>query len=236
MGTLSGVIAATPTHELTLPSNGKKIEYRPFLVKEEKILLIASESKNEQEMYRAMRDVVGACTFGKIDMTESPMMDIEYLFLKIRSKSVGETAKPTIKCSKCEKVNEVVVDLASLEPTKTPEHSNKIEISKDVILEMRYPRFLDIEKMQGMETETLRMFKMMASCIDKIYTPKGTFVTKDLEEGEVLDFLENFTQTQFKKVSDFFETMPQLKKEVQYACSKCGNNEVITLRGAQDFF
>ena len=100
MGTLTGVIATTPTYELNLPSNGKKIDYRPFLVREEKILLIASESKNEKEIYRAMQDVVSACTFGKIEMSDSPMMDIEYLFTKIRSKSVGETAKPMIKCSK----------------------------------------------------------------------------------------------------------------------------------------
>jgi hypothetical protein len=236
MGTLSSVIATTPTYELTLPSNGKKIEYRPFLVKEEKILLIASESKNEQEMYRAMQDVVGSCTFGKMNMSESPMMDIEYLFLKIRSKSVGETTKPLMKCSKCGVSNEVVIDLASVEPVRDSKHSNRIEISKDLILEMRYPVYADIEKMQGIEKEADRLFRLMASCIEKIYTQKSTFVTKELDFTEVIEFLENLTQSQFKKLAEFFETMPQLKKDVQYQCKKCGNDETLTLRGAQDFF
>ena len=235
MGTLTGVIATTPTYELNLPSNGKKIDYRPFLVREEKILLIASESKNEKEIYRAMQDVVSACTFGKIEMSDSPMMDIEYLFTKIRSKSVGETAKPMIKCSKCGVVNEVVVDLSTIEPTRSPDHKTSVEITKDVILDMRYPRFSDIEKIQDMESEAKRLFRLMALCIDKIHTPKGTFNTKELEETEVGEFLDNLTQVQFKHLSGFFETMPNLRKEVEYKC-KCGNDESVTLRGAQDFF
>jgi hypothetical protein len=235
MGTLTGIIAATPTHELILPSNGKKIIYRPFLVREEKILLIASESKNEKEMFRAMQDVVNACTFGKMAMSESPMMDIEYLFVKIRSKSVGETAKPMIKCSKCGVTNEVVVDLSLVEPTRNSNHKSTVEITKEVILDMRYPQFSDIEKIQETESEAQRLFRLMALCIDKIHTPKGTFTTKDLEETEVGEFLDNLTQSQFKELSGFFETMPQLRKEVEYKC-KCGNVDPVTLRGAQDFF
>lgn len=236
MSNLSGLLTATQTYELALPSNGKKIEYRSFLVKEEKILLMASESKNEKEMYRAMQNVVGACTFGKVDMSESPVMDIEYLFVKIRSKSVGETSKPSIKCSKCDAHNEIVVDLVGLEPTIDPKHKNKIEISKDVILEMRYPRFSDVEKNQAIESETQRLFALMSVCIEKIYSPRGTIVTKDLDSSELVDFLDNLTQAQFKQISDFFETMPQLKKTIEYQCKKCNNNETITLRGAQDFF
>lgn len=235
MGTLTGIIATTPSYELILPSSGKKIEYRPFLVKEEKLLLIASESKNEKEIYRAMQDVVSACTFGKLVMTDAPMMDVEYLFTKIRSKSIGETAKPRIKCSKCEASNEVIVDLSAIEPTFNPDHKNKIEITKDVILEMRYPRFSDIEKIQDVKSEAQRLFRLMALCVEKIFTPKETFVTKDLEDGEVVDFIDNLTQSQFKQMSEFFETMPSLKTDVPYKC-KCGNDSVITLRGAQDFF
>jgi hypothetical protein len=236
MSTISDLLTATQTYELTLPSNGKKIEYRPFLVKEEKVLLLASESKNEKEMYRAMQNVVSACTFTKVDMSDSPMIDIEYLFIKIRSRSVGETAKPTIKCSKCSEPNEMIVDLAGLEPTINPNHKSKIEISKDVILDMRYPKFSDIEKIQGVESESQRIFALMSVCIEKIYSPRGTIVTKDLDNSEVIEFLDNLTQAQFTKISEFFETMPQLKKEIEYKCKKCNNNETITLRGAQDFF
>lgn len=235
MGTLSSVIAATPTYEITLPSTGKKIEYRPFLVKEEKILLMASESKNESEIRRAMHDVVSACTFGKLDMENCPMIDIEYLFLKIRTKSVGETAKPVIKCPKCNKGNETVIDISNIEPIKKPNHSTKINLTKDVIVEMRYPQYRDIEEMNKKTVDSDKMFRLLGLCIDKVYTPSGTFVGKDLTEEDLNDFMDRLTQAQFKGLSDFFETMPQIQKTIQYTCS-CGNNEEITLRGMQDFF
>lgn len=235
MGTLSSVIAATPSYEITLPSTGKKIEYRPFLVKEEKILLIASESKNESEIRRAMHDVVSACTFGKLDMENCPMIDIEYLFLKIRAKSVGETAKPLVKCPKCGKSNEMSVDISNIEPTKNPNHKAKIQINKDIIVEMRYPQYSDIEEMNKKTNDAEKMFRLLGLCIEKVYTPTGTFVGKDLTEEDVTEFMDRLTQSQFKGLSEFFETMPQIEKKIQYACP-CGNNDEITLRGMQDFF
>lgn len=235
MTNLASVIT-TPTYELILPSTGKKIEYRPFLVKEEKILMMASESKNEKEIYRAMQDVVSACTLGNLKIEEASMLDIEYLFLKIRSKSVGESVKPMIKCKKCEASNEIAIDISSIEPTFNEEHKNKVEIAKDVILEMRHPRFIDIERLQNIKSEAERMFTMIRSCIEKIYTPKGTFVTKDLDENEVTEFLGNLTQSQFASIGKFFETMPVLKKDIEYHCNKCKNVEQMTLKGAQDFF
>lgn len=237
MGVLSGVIADTPTFELILPSNGKKVEYRPFLVKEEKILLVASESKNDKEIYRAMQDVVRACTFGKLDINDSAMVDIEYLFIKIRAKSVGETAKPQLKCSKCQVLNEISINIDALEPKRDPKHITKIDLVKDkVVVEMRHPRFSDIERMQGIESQTERMFMLMALCIEKIHTPETTFVTKELDINEVVDFLEKLTQNQFKTISTFFETMPQLTEEVNYKCKACAAEETVVLKGAQDFF
>jgi len=236
MSTLSNLIPTTPSYELTLPSNGNKIEYRPFLVKEEKVLLIASESKNEKEILRAVQDVVSACTFGKIDMSSAPMVDIEYLFLKIRSKSIGESAKPTLKCKKCSKLNTIEIKIDDIDPASDKTHNKKVEISKGVIIELRYPKFSDIEVIQKIESDTEKLVNMMALCIDKIHTTENTFNTKELSLKEVVDFIDNLTQLQFKTLSKFFETMPQISKHIDYTCKHCGSEESIHLRGIQDFF
>jgi len=235
MGTLTNLVAATPTYDLTLPSNGKKITYRPFLVKEEKILLIASESKNEKEIYKAMQDVVSACTFGKIDMAEAALVDIEYLFINIRTKSVGETSTPQIKCSSCQHPNQITINLSELNPNVSPNHTNKINLTEDTIIEMRCPTYSDIEKMQDKKTDTERMFTLIALCVDKIHTPTQTFTSKEVGLNDVAEFIESLTQIQFKKMSEFFETMPQLTKEVAFKC-KCGHEDKITLKGVADFF
>jgi hypothetical protein len=236
MGTLTNLVATTPTYELILPSNKKKITYRPFLVKEEKILLIASESKNEKEIYKAMQDVVAACTFGKINMTEAALVDIEYLFVNIRTKSVGETANPQIKCSACQHSNVVNVNLTELNPDFNPEHNSKINLNDSTIIEMRCPTYSDIEKMQEKKTDTEKMFTLVALCVDKIYTPEQTFTAKDVGVTDVTEFIESLSQSQFRKISSFFETMPQLTKEVSFKCSGCGHENTITLKGVADFF
>lgn len=236
MGTLTSLVAATPTYELILPSNGKKITYRPFLVKEEKILLIASESKNEKEIYKAMQDVVSACTFGKVDMTEAALVDIEYIFVNIRTKSVGETSDPQIKCSSCEQPNQITINLSELNPNVGHDHTNKIKLTEDTILEMRCPTYSDIEKMQEKKTDTERLFTLVSLCVDKIHTPTQTFTSKEVGINDVTEFIESLTQSQFKKISEFFETMPQLVKEVKFNCKKCGHENKITLKGVADFF
>lgn len=236
MGNLTNLISTTPTYETVLPTSKQRVSYRPFLVKEEKILLIASESKNEKEISRAMNDVVSACTFGKVNMQESSIIDIEYLFLQIRSKSVGETTKPMVKCKKCNTTNEVQIDLTKIQPIVNPNHNSKIQLTDSVIVEMRYPKFSDIEKLQDAKTETQKIFLLMSLCIEKIYTKSGTFNSNDLEQNDVVDFIDNLTQLQFKKMTEFFESMPQMKYDVDYSCNKCGNQETLTLKGAQDFF
>lgn len=238
MGTLSSAILSTPKFELKLPSNGKKVEYRPFLVKEEKALLMASESSNEKDMYLAMRDVVSACTFGKVEVEKLPLIDIEYVFLKIRSKSVGETSTPKVKCSKCDAYNELSVNLNDIEPKRVESHTTKIRISDTVIVEMRYPCYSDIEAFseEKEENELERAFSLLTTSIDKIHTPTETFVASEVEKSEVDDFIGNLSQTQFKKLLEFFDTMPYLEKVVEYKCKKCNEAEKITLRSIRDFF
>ena len=238
MGSLSSALLSTPKYELKLPSNGKRVEYRPFLVKEEKALLIASESKSEKDMYLAMRDVVAACTFNKIEVENLPLIDVEYLFLKIRARSVGETATPRVACPNCNTFHDVSVNLNEIEAVRGEGHAQKINLSPSLIVEMRYPRYSDIEQISEAKdiSEMERAFETLAICVEKVHTPNETFVTAELSKDEVLEFIGNLTQSQFKKLMDFFETSPRLEKTVDYKCKKCNESHTITLRSIKDFF
>ena len=142
---LSGILASVPKHQTTLPVSGKKIEYRPFIVKEEKILFMASESKDEKTINSAIREVISACTGGTVDVFKLPIADMEYLFLQLRSHSVGETAKPNIKCSKCEIPNECEINLKEIKPTIDPKHTKIITVVDDISIQMRYPTMDDLQ-------------------------------------------------------------------------------------------
>lgn len=227
---------AIQKYELIVPSTKKRVEYRPFLVKEEKILMLASESKNDADMFRAMKDVVSACTFGSIDVESSPLIDIEYLFLKIRSRSVGETASPNLKCSKCSKATEIKVDLSKIEPTHDPDHKSKVSITDSIILEMKYPRFMDIQLAQKNKTEYDKAIALLIYCIDKVHTKSQIFNSSDLEYSEIEEFVTNFNQEQLKKAMKFIETMPKLKSSVEFECSHCHHKENVNLEGIRDFF
>lgn len=227
---------AVQKYELTLPTTKQKIEYRSFLVKEEKILMLASETKNESDMFRAMKEVVSACTFGGLDVEKASLLDIEYLFLKIRSRSVGETASPSIKCSKCNKLTEQKIDLSKVEPTYNPSHTNKIVLNENLILEMKYPVFDDLRSVDGVDNQLDKAINLLAACIDKVHTKNDTIVAKDIERSEVLDFIANFNQDQLKKTMHFIETMPKLMKDVEFKCSHCEHQEVYRLEGIRDFF
>lgn len=238
MGSFSSAILSTPKFDLKLPTSGKRVEYRPFLVKEEKTLLIASESKSERDMYMAMRDIIAACTFNKIDVEKMPIVDLEYVFLKIRSKSVGETAKPLMPCKECKTKNEIVVNLNEVEPVQDAGHTSKIDIGNSIIVEMRYPTYEDVHVVGVAEanSDIEQAFGMISVCIDKIHTPNETFNVSDLEQSEINDFVGNLTQNQFGKLTDFFKTMPHLHAEVPYKCSKCNHEESVQLRSLRDFF
>ena len=227
---------AVQKYELILPTSKKRIEYRPFLVKEEKILMLASESKNQNDMYRAMKEVVAACTFGSIDVEVTPIIDIEYIFLKIRSRSVGETASPTIKCFKCNKSTEVKVDLNKIEPTYSEDHKNRATINDQIVMDMKYPTFSDLQKIEKYDTEFERAIRLLISCIDKIHTKSETFVAAELEESELDEFVSNFNQDQLKRAMKFVETMPKLQAVVDFTCSHCQNKEKMKLEGIRDFF
>jgi hypothetical protein len=222
-----------PTFELTLPSNGKKVVYRPFLVKEHKTLLILKDSE-DGDVIRILEELVDVCTFNKLKIKDIPSFDMEYLFLNIRAKSIGEAIDLIVNCD-CGNKIDYSMDISKLNISKHSEHSTKIQVSSDVGVEMRYPKFHDTMDIFITRDET-KIFDLVLSCIKAIYTADTyTEITIDNRE-ELVEFIENMTQEQFDKIEQFFVTMPKLKQEINVKCDKCGADNHAVLEGLQNFF
>ena len=232
---LSGIIASVPRHTTVLPLSGRKIEYRPFVVKEEKVLLMAAETKNEESIHSAIREVILACTGGKVDVTKIPLIDMEYLFLQLRTRSVGETTKPSVKCSKCEVPNECEVNLTEIVPHIPNEHKKVIPIISDISVVMKYPTIEDVRSVED-GTEVERTFSLLVKCIDKVVQGDTTYSASEMDESEVRDFVEQMTQDQFKKLFSFLETMPKMEKQVAFTCKACKEKNDQVIRGLSNFF
>ena len=230
----------TPRYECTLASQDLQVQYRPFLVKEEKVLLMAMESKDNNEILNATKDVLNACTYNKIDVEKLPMFDIEYLLLQIRSKSVGEVAKFKVICPD-DKVTatDVELDLGSVNVQVDDEHTNKVVIDekRNLGIVLNYPSLgitkagFDVNK-----TDTETMFKVIANCIDHIYEGDKVYPAKDSTEKELVAFLESITQKAFLEIKKFFDSTPQLRHEVEVTNPKTNVKSKVTFKGLQDFF
>ena len=229
----------TPSYELEVPSTDEKIQYRPFLVKEEKILLIALESGKNEDIIRAMKEIVSECTFNKLDISNLPMFDIEYIFLNIRAKSVGEVSKLKIKCPDDGKtLAPVEIDLNKVNVEIGEGHTNKIELEEGTGIIMQYPTIDSFSKL-GLTNITARnMTDIVAACILQIYEKNGEKVynAKDQTIKELSDFVEQMNTAQFKKVQNFFDTMPKLKHKIKVKNPKTKVESEVTLQGLSDFF
>ena len=229
----------TPTYELEIPSTDEKIKYRPFLVKEEKILMMAMESKSKADITQAVKDIVSECTFNKVDISNMPMFDVEYIFLNIRSKSVGEVSKLKLLCPDDGKTYaDVELDLNEVKVQVGDDHTNKIELGNDMGMIMKYPTIDSFSETGIRDINPGNMLEVISSCILQIYEKKGEKVydTKDQTQKEVIDFIEQLNTSQFKKVQDFFTTMPKLKHEITVKNPKTKKESKITLTGLNDFF
>ena len=229
----------TPTYELEVPSTDEKIKYRPFLVKEEKILLMAMESKDNAQIINAVKDIVSACTFNKLDIASIPMFDVEYIFLNIRAKSVGEVSKLKLLCPDDKKTYaDVEVDLSKVEVQVDGEHTNKIELTDSMGMIMTYPT-IDSFQEGGIQTiSASNMLEVVGSCILQIYEDNGekVFQAKDQTKKELTEFIESMNTSQFKQVQKFFDTMPKLKHTIKVKNPKTKKSSEITLTGLNDFF
>ena len=229
----------TPTYELEIPSTDEKIKYRPFLVKEEKILMMALESKSSGDITQAVKDIVSECTFNKVNIDLMPMFDVEYIFLNIRSKSVGEVSKLKILCPDDKKTYaDVELDLNEVNVQVGEDHTNKIELGNGMGMIMKYPS-IDSFKDSGIrDINASNMLEVISTCILQIFEEEGKKVydPKDQTKKELTDFIEQLNTKQFKDVQKFFETMPKLKHEITVKNPKTKKENKVTLTGLNDFF
>ena len=232
---------ATPTYELELPSTGATVKYRPFLVKEEKVLVIALESEDNKQITNAIKAVLKSCILSKgIKVEDLPTFDIEYLFLNIRGKSVGEDLEVNIICPDDE-VTQVPVTIAldEIEVQKDDNHTNKIKVDDSIMMEMKYPSLeqfiknnFDFNDKNAMD----QSFELIATCIDKIYTEDEVWAAADCTKKEMKDFLEQMNSSQFKEIESFFDTMPKLSHTISVTNPKTKVKSEVVLEGLASFF
>ena len=229
----------TPTYELEVPSTDEKLKYRPFLVREEKILLIALESGKSEDIITAIKDIVTECTYGKIDLGKMPMFDVEYIFLNIRAKSVGEVSTLKLLCpdDKETYVN-IDIDLSEIMVQVDEGHNPKIELTDEMGMIMTYPTIDSLNATGVTEITADNMLDVISACILQIYDKKGeeVFETKDQTKKELSEFVESLNTKQFQEVQKFFDTMPKLKHTVELENPKTGVKSEIVLQGLNDFF
>jgi hypothetical protein len=234
---------STPTYNLVIPSTKKSVKYRPFLVKEEKSILIAQQSEDIVVMVDTLKDVIRSCILDKVDPDSLSTFDLEYIFTQIRAKSVGEIIELFFPCDvdhgdDNEKAKvKISIDLTKIEVEFPEDHTNKIDLFGEVGIMMKYPTIELMTQLEKTDQDDLdNIFDIVASCIDLIYEGDKIHYAKETKKEELLEFLYNLNSEQFIKVQNFFATLPRIKKEVEYNCPVCGLHHKKVLEGMQSFF
>jgi hypothetical protein len=233
----------TPTYNMVVPSSGVSVKFRPFLVKEEKALLIAQQSEDLMVMVDTLKSVIKTCVLDNIDVNKLATFDIEYMFTQIRAKSVGEIIELIFPCDNDhgednEKARvKVSIDLTTIVVNKEDGHTNKIDLFGDVGVVMKYPTIDVMKKLESLDNDNLdKIFDVVALSVDYIYQGDEIFYAKEQQHEELLQFLNNLTSDQFLKIQNFFATMPRIKKEIEYTCPVCQKQHKKMLEGMQSFF
>jgi len=231
----------TPTYELILPSTKKQIRYRPFLVKEEKLLVLALETEDSKQITNAIKSVLKSCILTRgVKVETLPTFDIEYLFLNIRGKSVGEVVEVVITAPDDGKTAiPVEINLDEIKVQENPEHNKQIQLNDDLMMEMAYPsldQFIKNNFDFSGNVNIDQSFELIAGCIDKIYNEEEVWTTSDVSKKEVLDFLEQMSSVQFKQIEKFFETMPKLSHTIEVVNPKTKVESTVVLEGLSSFF
>jgi hypothetical protein len=227
-----------PKFKIKLPSSGKEVTYRPFLVKEEKALLMAVEAGDQETIIMAVKDAITACV-ENIDVSKLPYFDVEYLFLHLRAKSIGEIVKFNYRHAhgvnragvECKAATEVEVNIDDVEVKRIEGHTHKFMIDDKYGLVMRYPT---IDTIRQFAAKNINEIEIMASCIDSVYDADNVYPAETL--AEAVDFIQNMNPKQYEKLSKFFETMPKLQHEIEYKCVGCGQVDKVKLDGVSSFF
>ena len=232
-----------PTYEIELPISKKKIKYRPFLVKEQKNLLMALESNESSTIQQNVRDILNNCTLTEgINIDKLPIIDVEYYFINLRSKSVGEIVETRYRCNNeveekvCGNIMEASVNLQNIKPDREEEVSPEIQLTDKVMIKMKFPEFGIIKDSLNMDDITEVTFNLIAESIEYIFDGDQFYYAHEAEPGEMLEFVEGLNQAQFEKVEHFFNNLPKLKETVEMTCSKCGFHHTIDVEGLENFF
>lgn len=235
----------TPTYEMKLISDGRKIVFRPFLVKEQKVLMMANETEDSAAMIRSFTDVLKACIISPkdFDVNKMPLFDLEYAFIQLRTKSVGETTKIPLTCKHCKTENELVINLEELDIIRDENHSTKIPLTDTIGLIMKYPVAemaieLSNEKNEKDTQSAASMFDFYEGCIQSVYDENTVYNMEDQSKEERHEFMDSLNSEQFEKVRNFFETMPKIQKHVSFTCSndECKKENTFDLEGMNSFF
>ena len=231
---------ATPTYELTLPSSNKKIKFRPFLVKEEKILILAMESQDSKQIANAVKDMLGRCILSRgIKVEKLSTFDIEYLFLNIRGKSVGEQIEVMVTCPDDEKTQvPMLINIDSIQVQKSDDHNPNIKLDDTYTLKMRYPSLNEFIK-TNFNAEDIKVddtFDLIASCVDQVYSEEESWTQQDCTKKELTEFIEQLNSAQFKEIEKFFDTMPKLSHTVKVKNPNTKVESEIVIEGLQNFF
>lgn len=237
-----------PTFELQLPLSKKKVKFRPFLVKEEKILLMAMESGEEKTVLESVKQIINNCCVNDVNVDSLPVLDLEFFFLNLRARSVGEVVELQYKCNNkiagedgeektCGNLVKLDVNILEVTPDTPKNHTSKIELTDKLGMLLRYPTVDMVEIGTDDESSDVeKIMKIISLCVDCIYDDETIYHRKDIGDDEMKEFLENLTQAQFQKVQEFFNTIPKLSKTIPFECKKCGYKEEITVEGLQSFF
>tara|TARA_E500000331_G_C17257349_1_gene713669 strand:- start:765 stop:1472 length:708 start_codon:yes stop_codon:yes gene_type:complete len=227
----------SPEYFLTIPSTGQEVKYRPYLVREEKVLMMAAESQDEKQMFNAIINTLKACIKDNINENQLAIFDVEYMFTQVRSKSTGELIKLQPKCESCEKDNHAAIKLDDLKVNMPKELNNVIKLTDNISVKMRWPSYRDVVSGNYKPDEqTKTTFLLLGKCIDTIMTNEEQISMIDVPEKETQEFIEDMTSDQFTKLSSFLEKMPRLKHTIEFNCTGCGKENKLTLEGLQAFF
>ena len=226
-------ILETPNYELILPSTNKKVKYRPFLVKEYKILLTTVEA-DVSEITRIVTELVDNCTFNKLDISKLAHFDVEYLFLNIRAKSISETADIIINCECGEKID-YTLDITNLKVVKNEKSTNKIMLTDDVGVVLRYPKFDEMLDIRDNSNST-RIVELITDCVDAVFTKDDYFDKTSYTNEELNNFISSFTKKQFDKLEEFFRNIPKIVQHIETDCPSCKKTNIVDLEGLQNFF
>ena len=228
-------INGSPKYDMIIPSTKETVRFRPFLVKEEKVLMMAMESNDSTQMLKSIVDTLDACVEDGVDKQSLTTFDVEYMFTRLRAKSVGETSKVGVQCTECSESNEVVIDIDTIH-VSVPEVDPMIDLGNDIFVEMRWPSYSDIIKMNPDGGQTEQVFAILRASLSAVHTGEERIDLKDETNAEVETFIESMTRDQFQLIQDFVSNMPTLSHDIEFNCSSCEHAISVKLEGMQSFF